>query len=75
MFRAVCAIAGSILGLGFVAAGAGAILGFAIAAASISLGATIFAICASLKEEGMKYERIKYFDEKHVQRLPAQVTA
>ena len=73
--KAVCSVAGFILGLGLIATGAGALLGFAIAAASISLGATLLAMSASLKEEGMKYERIKYFDEKHVKRLPAQVTA
>lgn len=71
--KAVCSVAGFILGFAIALSGAGAVLGLAIAAASISLGATVFAIGASLHEEGMKHERIKFFDEKHVQRLPTAV--
>ncbi len=66
--KAVCSVAGFILGLSMTALGA-PILGLAIVAATISLASTVFAMSASLKEEGMKYEKIKFFNQKHVQHL------
>lgn len=67
--KAVCSVAGFVLGTTMAITGCGTLLGFAIAGASISLGATCLAVGAGLHEEGMKYDRIKFFDEKHVQVL------
>ena len=71
--KAVCSLAGFLLGLGFVAtavvaSGNTALL--ALTAGVISLTSTIFAMSAGLYQESMKYEPVKFFDEKHVQVIP-----
>ena len=69
VLKAICSVAGFILGTAMALTGTGTLLGLAIAAASISLASTIFSVGAGLHEEGMKYERIKFFNEKSVQPL------
>lgn len=69
IFKAVCSVAGFIFSI--VLAAMGQVIPAAItAAASISLFSTIFAMGASIQEESMKYQRIKFFDDRHVQRQP-----
>jgi len=63
--KAVCSIAGFVLGLSLAATGL-VLPGIAITAASISLASTIFAMSAELYKESMANSVVKFFDNKHV---------
>jgi len=65
--KSVCAVGGFVLGLGLAAAGVAMLPASVAVLAGISLIGTIVACGSALYENGMRYQRVKFFDEKHVQ--------
>lgn len=65
--KAICSVAGFVLGLGLAAAGVATLPAFVILASSISLVGTFLATGASLYKEGMQYKPVDFFDAKQVQ--------
>jgi hypothetical protein len=69
--KAACSVAGFVLGTGLVVTGLAASPTWMLGAAALSLTGTLLAFGAGLYEEGMRFEKIKFFSEKHVQVLPS----
>ncbi len=67
--KAVCAVGGFVLGVALVATGLATSHIWMVAAATVSLAGSVFAFASGVYEEGMRYERTKFFSEKHIQPL------
>lgn len=73
--KSVCAVSGFILGTGLAVTGLASAPAWMIAATTLSLVGTALAFGTGVYEEGMRYERTKFFSDKHVQRLPMPAVA
>ena len=68
--KAMCSLLGVALGLSLTISGVAILPGCALLAATVSLAGTSLASIADLYESGMKYEKVKFFNDKHVQIVP-----
>lgn len=73
--KSVCSISSFVFGISAISACFSKVPGQKIIAAATSLMGTIFSIGASLYESNMKFERVKFFSEKHVQYIGFNLTA
>lgn len=64
--KAVCSLAGFVLGLSMFAT-VSALPAFAVMTASLSLLGTILSTASNLHKDSMKYKDIQFFNEKHIQ--------
>lgn len=69
--KAICSVAGYVLGLGLAAFGVATLPACVVLASSISLLSTIFAASAGLYKEGMQYKPVDFYDSKQVQYVAA----
>ncbi len=65
--KAVCAVSGFVLGTGLAVMGLTSAPAWMIVATSVSLLGSLIAFGAGVYEEGMRYERTKFFSDKHIQ--------
>ncbi|HSX12973.1 MAG TPA: hypothetical protein VLE96_00920 [Chlamydiales bacterium] len=72
VMKSVCSVSSFICGLSFLSACFSGVPARAVIAATVSLAGTMLSIGSSLYEKGMKYERIKFYSEKHVQQIVRQ---
>ena len=66
VMETACSVAGFVLGLGLMAAGAATLPGLVILAASVSLLSTTFSCSANLYKRTMRHQPIDFFSDKHV---------
>lgn len=72
VMKSVCSVSSFLCGLSFVSACFAGVPARAVIAATVSLAGTVLSIGASLYEKGLKYERIKFYDDKSVQVVQRQ---